>query len=144
MNSKTDIEAISGGWGIVRTIARRFACIAVLTVVFASPGYGYAWYSGTSVGSNGIVYGWGFTDASAYMYIHTAYVTTTLRSPHGRVASSGQLSAFNTVSSNVYLTWDSTDLGNYITTSDHLFVCIYMGPVDLGDSSASDTATISR
>ena len=142
MNSKTDIEAISGGWGIVRTIARRFACIAILTVVFASPGYGYAWYSGTSVGSNGIVYGWGFTDAHAHMYVHTAYVTTTLRSPNGRVASSGRVGAFNTVQSNVYLVWNSNDLGNYTVTSSHEFNCTFMGPVYLGNSNASDTAYV--
>ena len=140
MNPRTKLEQAGGGW---RPALIRFAWLAVLTLVFANPGHGYAWYSGTSMASDGGMLGWGFTDASAYMYIHTAYVTTTLRSPNGRVASSGRVGAFNTVQSNVYLLWDANDLGNYTVSSNHEFYCIYMGLAYLGASSAFITVGLS-
>jgi len=111
---------------------RRAFILASLTTVLAalvSPlrVWAVAGYSGASAGSDGTVYGWGVTDVTTYSYIHTAYVTTTLRSPNGRTATRAWLSARNSIRADVSLAWDSTDLGTYTTTSTHKAYCTQMG-----------------
>jgi len=107
---------------------RTLFALTVAAIVAATPGYGITTYSGASAGSNGTVYGWRVTDAYVGAYMtHTAYVTTTLRSPSGRLSSSGWQSATNYVRADVSLGWNATDLGNYTVESTHKAFCIYMG-----------------
>ena len=54
--------------------------------------YGRVTYSDMSMGSDGIIRGWGVTDAnSSGCYCHTAKVTTTIRSPKGRTQTASDI-----------------------------------------------------
>jgi hypothetical protein len=101
--------------------------IVILVALLSPPTVWGATYSGASVGSNGTTYGWGVTNVTTGSYIHTAYVTTTLRSPKGRTAIRNWQSAWNSVRADISLAWDSTDLGTYTTTSTHKAYCSQMG-----------------
>ncbi len=78
------------------------------------------------------------TNVTTYSYIHTAYVTTTLRSPNGRTATRAWVSALNSIRADVSLAWDSTDLGNYISTSTHKAYCTQMGWFINGTTSTAN------
>jgi hypothetical protein len=97
-----------------------------LAVVLAAPGrsYCYSIYSGTSVGSDGTVYGWAVTDGTpppGYSMTHTAYAWTSLTSPNGRYVASGPsgtyTSGVNYVEVEVSLPFNASDLGTYTTQS---------------------------
>jgi hypothetical protein len=86
----------------------------------------YSIYSGTSVGSDGTIYGWGVTDGTpppGFSMTHTAYVWTSLTSPKGRWTASSSpgtyTSGINVVQVDVSLPFDPNDLGTYTTQSDH-------------------------
>jgi hypothetical protein len=88
--------------------------------------YCYSLYSGSSVGSEGTIYGWGVTDGTPPPYppmVHNAYSTTTLTSPHGRSRNSSRLGGVNTVRADVNLPYDPTDLGTYTVQSFHDVWC---------------------
>jgi hypothetical protein len=99
-----------------------------LAVVLAVPtrSYCYSIYSGTSVGSDGTVYGWAVTDGTpppGYSMTHTAYGWTSLTSPSGRYVASGPSGTYaqgvNTVRVQVSLPFVPTDLGIFKTISMH-------------------------
>ena len=52
-----------------------------------------------------------------------AYVAATLTSPNNRVAYYGQISAPSTVTQNVSLAFDPSDLGTYVVTGAHSGFC---------------------
>ena len=89
----------------------------VALLVLPSAAYSYSMYSGTSVGGDGTVLGWGVTNASFPNMWHTAYVRSTLQSPNGRRVDSGTLSNDNSVRADISLSYDGTDLGDYFVTS---------------------------
>jgi hypothetical protein len=103
---------------------------AILMVSAAPASYSYSLYSGSSVGANGTVYGWGVTDGTpppGFQMIHTAYVKTTLTSPNGRTAYSGSLSGSNWRRGDVSLAFDANDLGTYYIQSFHGVYCPVWG-----------------
>lgn len=59
--------------------------------------------------------------------IHTAYVKTTLTSPHGRTSYSGSISSANWVRADVSLAFDPNDLGTYSVLSFHGVYCPVWG-----------------
>jgi hypothetical protein len=124
----------------VRAAPRILAWTIALIVGAAASAQGITTYSGASVGSNGTIYGWGVTDAYVGGMVHTAYVTTTLNSPHGRLANSGRRSGTNTVRADLSLPWDPTDLGVYFTTTDHEYWCwIVLTLFPLGQTDGQTT-----
>jgi hypothetical protein len=120
------------------------ASLLVFTFGVAASCYGYAWSSGSSVGSDGTIYGWGVTDGTpppGYSMTHDAYVKTTLTSPKGRTASTGYGNykwGVNTVRADLSLSFDATDLGTYTVQSFHRVHCIVMGWV-LYDAPSSSS-----
>lgn len=103
---------------------RLWVAVLAVAAALAVPArcYCYSIYSGTSVGSDGTVYGWGVTDGTpppGYAMTHTAYVWTSLTSPKGRSTASGPPGyykyAVNVVRVDVSLPFDPTDLGTYTT-----------------------------
>jgi len=99
---------------------RAICILATLALLTPLPAHAVSWYSGTSVGSDGTVYGWGVTDGTPppgpYMY-HVAYVTTTLTSPVKHRQASNSLNHQNLVRVDVSLPFDPLDLGPFTTYS---------------------------
>ena len=106
----------------VRTMRLFGSSLIGLLLIFAAPARAITTYSGTSVGTNGNVYGWSVTDAYVGGMYHDAYVTATLRSPKGRTASSNR-EARSTVRADLYLSWDPTDMGWYDEEAEHQYFC---------------------
>ena len=102
----------------------RASVVVVLALVTALPSHAYNYYSGVSVGSDGTIYGYSVTDATPPPGMHhMAYVAATLTSPNNRVAYYGQISAPSTVTQNVSLAFDPSDLGTYVVTGAHSGFC---------------------
>ncbi len=112
---------------IQKATPQAIVCSLVVAFLTVIPAYGWDTYSGSSVGSDGTTYGWGVTNAPQAGYLHTAYVTTTLTSPNGRTHSVYWKSATTSVRADVWLLWDPTDEGTYLTSSTHKAYCRYMG-----------------
>lgn len=118
--------------------------VSVLAFALSLPAccFGYAWSSGSSIGSDGTIYAWGVTDGTpnpGYSMTHDAYVNTTLTSPKGRTDYTGYYKwGINTVRSDVSLPYDRTDLGTYTVQSFHRVYCIVMGWV-LNDVVSAST-----
>ena len=104
----------------------RVVLFALALVLAASArSYCYSVGSGTSVGSDGTVYGWTVTDGTpppGYSMTHTAYAWTSLTSPKGRWTASGPTGTYtygvNYVRVEVSLPFDANDLGTYWTEGD--------------------------
>ena len=110
--------------GILCGRARRLLfCAFVVMMAAAASAHAITTYSGVAVTSGGPINGWGVTDAYVSGMHHTAYVSTSLRSPKARNSSSGWRNATSTVRADVSLLWDSTDLGSYLETSNHKYYC---------------------
>lgn len=124
----TEYKKGLGGTGIGSLVSFRFIAMVIVLCFLGIPSArGTATYSGTSIGSNLIAYGWGVTDVTTYSYLHTAEVSTTLTSPLGRTAPSGTRSARNSIRADVYLAFVDDDVGFYETRSTHDAYCRYMG-----------------
>lgn len=130
-----EVASVHGVNDALRAMARSLASTIALTLVVVASAQAYSAYSGASVGSSGTIYGWGVTEASDYYMTHTAYVTTTLRSPKGRAAYSGMWAGGDTVRADISLSWDATDLGTYTTTSQHQYYCPLGGLIPMGEST---------
>lgn len=76
-------------------------------------------YSDACVTPDGTTYGWGVTDVWYYGVTHTASVSTTLRSPNGRVAWAQVYYVPNYARADVGLAFDQNDLGDYFVNSVH-------------------------
>jgi hypothetical protein len=123
MNSIQRCEIERRRWrALVRTL-QVASLLGALTLFTALPVHGYSWYSGASVGSNGIVYGWGVTDVTSHTMHHQAYVTTTLTSPKGRKDGPVYGNAQNSVRVDVALGFDPSDLGTYLVESTNQGYC---------------------
>jgi hypothetical protein len=109
---------------IFKFVLLRASWIAALALCFALQAHAYAWYSGASVGSDGTIYGYGVTDGTPPPGMnHTAYITVTLTSPKNRQNSGGQQSNPSIVQENVQLSFDPSDLGNYVVNSISTVYC---------------------
>jgi hypothetical protein len=88
-----------------------------------------------SVGSSGTIYATGITNAGG-MQEHSAYVSTVIRSPKGRMASRyTSVSSGGIARADTSLAFDGTDLGNYTASAGGGGNCPVMG--DLGSGYAS-------
>lgn len=126
--------------GLRITAIIRFVVLSLaMQVAVAIPAHAITKYSGASVGANGTIYGWSVTDAYQGGMWHTAYVTSNLRSPNGRVANSGQWSGDNWVRADVGLPWLNDDLGTYLATGDHRYFCYYIQAMILLAASFGST-----
>ena len=123
--SKSDLVRLP--WGRKVHIGFWVAVLAVAAAL-AVPArcYCYSLYSGTSVGSDGTIYGWGVTNGTppqGLSMIHAAAVWTSLTSPHGRSIASGPLGTYtyfaNVARVDVSLPFAPNDLGTYTTQSFH-------------------------
>jgi hypothetical protein len=122
MNSirKTEIE--QPRWSSFVSTVQRASLVSALTLFAALPSYGYTWYSGAAVGSDGTVYGWGVVDVTSYLMYNKGIVSTTLTSPKGRQASA-QSNDQNVARADVLLPFDPNDLGTYVVSSSHSGYC---------------------
>jgi len=123
----------------LRVLPCRFAWGFLLILAAAIPAHAITQYSGAAMAPTGQINGWGVTDAYVSGMFHTAYASTTLKSPKARTASSGWRSASNWVRADAYLGWDATDLGTYLATSNHKFYCPYAGMILRPNTSGSTT-----
>lgn len=104
-----------------------FAMAVLLTTPLPCFGTSATYSDASASGPGGrTVYGWGVTDVTNYTYFHTAYVSTTLRSPTGRTASSGTRSARNSIRADVSLDF-SYEEGDFTVSSTHSGYCLAMG-----------------
>jgi hypothetical protein len=99
--------------------------VAAAVMFTAGASYADTLYSGTSVGSNGTVYGWGVTDARS-MSSHTTQTSSTLTSPHGRQASrSTSGGSFTRI--DLQLAFDPDDMGTFQENDTHWAFCPVLG-----------------
>lgn len=92
-------------------------------------GYG-ATYSDIWLNSNwNRIWGSGVTEDNYNAYGHWYYVTTTLTSPTGRIASVTSYTSSSYAYAEVRLDWPSadSDLGEYVAETDHSTLCPYIG-----------------
>ncbi len=138
MKSTPEIETEHRSRCTLAALLHLLVCVVAVTMAAAVPAHGYTTYSGAAVGSNGIIWAWGVTDATSGWYMpHTAYVRTTLTSPKNRFNTSGRISGPNVIRADINLSWDPTDTGIYLVSSFHDYYCVVMGAVVLGSTQGS-------
>jgi hypothetical protein len=116
-------------WVILKSGAKlhitRIASLVLLYLLGSVPAFPYSTYSDLT--SNGqYIFGYGVTDVTDYQYTHYASVQVVLQSPNGRTNST-YITQTNSVSGDIYLSWDDGDLGNYVVTTTHWGYCTFMG-----------------
>jgi hypothetical protein len=120
----------------IATSLHFFAILVLLSSFSMSPAfaqntYSDSWlsgdhYSGTEIdyGEDNTAYpvvaGCGVTEGS---YMHEYYVDTKLTSPSGRLATNQSWPGLESSRVDLELPWDSNDLGDYTTQTDHYSSC---------------------
>jgi murein DD-endopeptidase MepM/ murein hydrolase activator NlpD len=82
-------------------------------------------YTQVNIGTNGVAYATGVTDASSSCYCHQSTVTVTLRSPTGRQASNSRYNAVETARADTWLSHLEGEDGFTTATSTHKAYCPY-------------------